>query len=77
MPKHRNYPTPALIPAPTGEGVVLEFPSGATTPFESMEAGESYVIARGLARSFGRVWKQVPGTKRFVQVDVDDGADID
>lgn len=77
MTRKREYPTPCLRENPTGEGVILEFPSGAQTPFADMATGEAHVYARGLARSFGRVYAQVPGTKRFVQIDEDDGLEIE
>ena len=75
--KSRDYPTPCLRENPTGEGVILELPSGVTTPFADMATGEAHVYARGLARSFGKVYAQVPGTKRFYMIDEDDGLDID
>lgn len=75
--RKRDYPTPCLRENPTGEGVLLEFPSGATTSFNNMETAEAHVLARGIARSYGKVYAQVPGTKRFTLLDEDDGLDID
>jgi len=77
MPIKREYPTPCLRESPTGEGVILEMPSGFQTTFADMDTAEAHVYARGLARSFGKVYAQVPGTKRFVMIDEDDGLDID
>jgi len=73
----REYPTPCLRENPTGSGVVFETPSGVQTPFDDMDAGVAYVISKGVARRYGRVFQQVEGTKRFIQLDEDDGADID
>ena len=42
-----------------------------------MEVAEAHVIAKGLARTFGKVYTQVPGTKRFELLDEDDGLDIE
>jgi hypothetical protein len=70
----KDYPTPCLREAATG--FVLEFPSGTTIPFESMEDGETYVDEHGIHRKFGKVYQEV-SPKRFALFAEDDGLDLE
>lgn len=74
MKKNKEYPTPCLREAPTGEGAILEFPGGGTIKFLSLKEGEGYVVTHDVANSYGKVFKQVPGTKRYEELAIDDGS---
>lgn len=70
----RDYPVPCIKNAslPTGERVVLEFPSGATIPFASDVEAKLYVLQRKIHKEYGRCFIQT-GPKQYSTFLVDEG----